>query len=196
MTEHLIRSDGQYHAVTVVSDGANWYTVAVNKQLINSATATLTNKDLTSGTNTFPTFNQNTTGSAAKLTTPRTISGVSFDGSANISIRLDQLSNPTADVSMNTHKLTNLDDPVGDQDAATKTYVDSGFISISDLISTVSSAFVGITLTVKYNTGTSSWPTLDAGLSSNADVCWLFQGGDDAHVPPTVSGTATWVRLP
>ncbi|MCK5480619.1 MAG: hypothetical protein KAJ06_05710, partial [Gammaproteobacteria bacterium] len=33
---------------------------------------------------TFPTLNQNTTGSAATLTTPRTIGGVSFDGSANI----------------------------------------------------------------------------------------------------------------
>lgn len=58
----------------------------------NSASATLTNKDLTSGTNTFPTFNQNTTGSAATLTTPRTIgtltgdvtsAGSTFNGSAN-----------------------------------------------------------------------------------------------------------------
>jgi len=32
----------------------------------------------------FPTLNQNTTGSAAKLTTARTIGGISFDGSANI----------------------------------------------------------------------------------------------------------------
>lgn len=53
---------------------------------------TLTNKDLTSGTNTFPTFNQNTTGSAATLTTSRTIgtltgdvtsAGSTFNGSAN-----------------------------------------------------------------------------------------------------------------
>lgn len=53
---------------------------------------TVTNKDLTSGTNTFPTFNQNTTGSAATLTTPRTIgiatgdvtsAGSAFNGSAN-----------------------------------------------------------------------------------------------------------------
>ncbi len=52
----------------------------------------LTNKDLTSGTNTFPTFNQNTSGSAATLTTPRTIgiatgdatsAGSAFNGSAN-----------------------------------------------------------------------------------------------------------------
>jgi len=58
----------------------------------NSAVAAITNKDLTSGTNTFPTLNQNTTGSAATLTTSRTIgaltgdvtsSGSSFNGSAN-----------------------------------------------------------------------------------------------------------------
>ena len=57
----------------------------------DAATRTLTNKDLTSGTNTFPTLNQNTTGSAATLTTGRTIrtnlastSAPSFNGSANI----------------------------------------------------------------------------------------------------------------
>lgn len=52
---------------------------------------TLTNKDLTSGTNTFPTFNQSTTGSAATLTTGRTIqtnlastSAATFNGSTNV----------------------------------------------------------------------------------------------------------------
>lgn len=34
----------------------------------------------------FPTLNQNTTGSAATLTTPRTIAGTSFNGSANIAL--------------------------------------------------------------------------------------------------------------
>jgi hypothetical protein len=57
---------------------------ATVKAYYDSVTSTLTNKDLTSGTNTFPTFNQNTTGSAATLTTARTIGGVSFNGSANI----------------------------------------------------------------------------------------------------------------
>lgn len=54
-----------------------------------SSTDALTNKDLSTG-NTFPTFNQNSTGSAAKLTTARTLrtdlastSTASFDGSAN-----------------------------------------------------------------------------------------------------------------
>ena len=58
----------------------------------DSAVANLTNKNLNSGTNTFPTLNQNTSGSAATLTTGRTIgtltgdatsAGSSFNGSAN-----------------------------------------------------------------------------------------------------------------
>ena len=40
----------------------------------------------------FPTLNQNTSGSAATLTTPRTIAGVSFNGSANIAIASTGLS--------------------------------------------------------------------------------------------------------
>lgn len=54
-------------------------------------TDTLTHKDLTDATNTFPTFNQNTTGSAATLTTGRTVqtnlastTAATFNGSANI----------------------------------------------------------------------------------------------------------------
>ena len=54
-------------------------------------TQSLTNKDLTSGTNIFPTFNQSTTGSAATLTTSRTFrtnlastSTATFNGSANV----------------------------------------------------------------------------------------------------------------
>lgn len=53
--------------------------------LVGRATSdTLTNKNLTSGTNTFPTLNQNTTGSAAKWTTARNLAGNSVDGSANV----------------------------------------------------------------------------------------------------------------
>ena len=42
------------------------------------------------------TLNQNTTGSAATLTTARTIAGVSFDGSSNITIASTDLSNTSA----------------------------------------------------------------------------------------------------
>jgi hypothetical protein len=47
-------------------------------------------------------------------------------GGATIALgRLDQISAPTADVSLNSHKITNLLDPSGAQDAASKAYVDS-----------------------------------------------------------------------
>lgn len=39
--------------------------------------------------------------------------------------RLDQMSAPTSDVSLNSRKITNLADPTADQDAATKAYVDA-----------------------------------------------------------------------
>ena len=70
-----------------LSDVASAPTALGNIGGIGTATTNaLSNKDLTSGTNIFPTFNQNTTGSAAKLTTPRAINGVSFDGTIPITI--------------------------------------------------------------------------------------------------------------
>lgn len=67
-------------------------TIAIDSTVATlSGSQILTNKDLTSGTNSFPIFNQNTTGSAAKLTTPRNVAitgdlawNVNFDGSTNV----------------------------------------------------------------------------------------------------------------
>ena len=44
--------------------------------------------------------------------------------------RLDQLSQPSANVAMNGNRLTGLADPVGDQDAATKAYVDATAVGL------------------------------------------------------------------
>ena len=64
---------------------------------------------LTSGTipaARVPTLNQNTTGSAAKLTTARTIAGTSFNGTANININYNNLTNkPT--IPTNNNQLSN-----------------------------------------------------------------------------------------
>lgn len=51
---------------------------------LNRVKEALANKDLTNPSNVFPTFNQNTTGSAAKLTTARKVGGVPFDGTADV----------------------------------------------------------------------------------------------------------------
>lgn len=53
--------------------------------LFNGAGGTPSSINVANATG-FPTLNQNTTGSAATLTTPRNINGVAFNGSANITI--------------------------------------------------------------------------------------------------------------
>lgn len=75
-----------------VSDSGTGTVIAAT----TNTTQTLSNKDLSDGSNTFPTFNQNTTGSAATLTTTRTIWGQNFNGSANV----------TGDLTLGTGNLT------------------------------------------------------------------------------------------
>lgn len=65
-----------------------------------------------------------TAGKATVLVTARTINGVSFDGSANIAPRLDQIAAPTSPVGMNLQRLTALATPVTGTDAVNKSYVD------------------------------------------------------------------------
>lgn len=59
----------------------------------------------------IPTLNQNTTGSAAKLTTPRTINGVSFDGGSNINIE-DRLGTAIASAATTTIGTVGLGDTI------------------------------------------------------------------------------------
>ena len=68
---------GRSAAGTLAVEGVN--VVMTGGALGTPSSGTLTNC-------TFPTLNQNTTGSAATLTTARTIGGVSFNGSANIDL--------------------------------------------------------------------------------------------------------------
>ena len=71
---------------------ANWkqaYDDKINSVTFTSSTLTLTQQDSGVVSVLVPTFNQNTTGNAGtatKLQTARTINGVSFDGSADITI--------------------------------------------------------------------------------------------------------------
>lgn len=77
------------YSIPTTASQTNWdaaYNDKVNSITFSASTLTLTQQDAGTVTQSVPTFNQNTTGSAATLTTPRTIQGVSFDGSANINI--------------------------------------------------------------------------------------------------------------
>ena len=66
--------------------------VGINGTLLSSLATGILKNTTTTGVPSiavagdFPTLNQNTTGSAATLTTSRTINGVSFNGSANITV--------------------------------------------------------------------------------------------------------------
>ena len=63
-----------------------------------SGAQTLTNKDMTSGTNTWPTFNQNTTGNAATATTATNVSGGTVNattGTFTSLVQTDEVRNRT-----------------------------------------------------------------------------------------------------
>lgn len=78
-----------YAPYTVFKNYTSTDRVVVGGALGTPSSGTLTNC-------TFPTLNQNTTGSAATLTTARTINAVSFNGSANIQTATASTSDYTA----------------------------------------------------------------------------------------------------
>lgn len=93
-----------------------------NLSLTGDATATLSNVDGTAAVSaalTLATVNSNV-GSYTKVT----VNGKGLVTAATAAVLAD-LGATTADFSMNGYKLTNLADPVSDQDAATKYYVDT-----------------------------------------------------------------------
>ena len=132
----------------------------------------------------FPTLNQNTTGSAATLTTPRTIDGQSFDGSANITV-----------IAPGTHAATGKTTPV---DADELPIVDSAALNVlkkltwANLKATLKTYFdsLSTTLTNKTidgaNNTISNVPATALGVMTGDSGA----GGAKGAVPAPASGDA------
>jgi hypothetical protein len=131
----------------------------------------------------FPTLNQNTTGSAATLTTPRTIDGQSFNGSANITV-----------VAPGTHAATSKTTPI---DADEMPLVDSASSNVlakltwANLKAAIKTYYdsLGTTLTNKTISGASN--TLTVRLANDVTgTLPLANGGTNAS-----SATAALTNL-
>lgn len=109
-------------SITGNAGTATKWATARNLSLTGDATATLSSVDGSadvSGALTLATVNSNV-GTFTKLT----VNGKGLVTAASAAVLAD-LGATTADFSMNNYKITNLANPVSDQDAATKYYVDS-----------------------------------------------------------------------
>jgi hypothetical protein len=107
------QNTGMWHSA---ADAIGFTTAGVNRITINNSGISgagagltgLNGSNITTGTVAaarVATLNQNTTGSAAKLTTARTIAGTSFDGSANIGITYSNLTGIPSTFAPSSHTL-------------------------------------------------------------------------------------------
>lgn len=117
--------------------------------------------------------------------------------------RLDQMAAPTTDVSLNNHKVTNLQDPTTGQHAATKAYVDSQvvFFSHMDALITISAFYkedgllyseaIGGTLAVD---GPRAF--VGGGSSSTASaIVGMFGGTQDVALGQVDAGYGTMTEM-
>jgi hypothetical protein len=165
----------------------------------NSAVAVVTNKDLTSATNTFPTFNQNTTGSAATLTTSRTIgtltgdvtsAGSSFNGSANNTnvTTLATVNSNVGSFGTATQVPTVTVNAKGLVTAASNTSIQIAESQVTNLTSDLASKQGTLTLTT---TGTSGAATL---IGSTLNIP-QYAGGSGSGITRNISTITTSVTI-
>lgn len=143
----------------------------------------------------FPTLNQNTTGSAATLTTARTIGGVSFDGSANIVPQTIQVVDAAADTTTfpmlagsATGSLQPLTDPGLSYNASTNALTASTFVG--SLTGNASTATSAATLTtartiggVSFNGSANIVPQTIASVDDTSDTtCFVLFGNASGTV--------------
>lgn len=157
----------------------------------NSAVATLTNKDLTSGTNTFPTFNQSTTGNAATATalqTARTINGVSFNGTANITVA-DSTKVPTTRTVAGKALSSDVTLVKGDVGLGNVDNTSDALKPVSTATQTALNLKADVAATPRYLVFNTTWPARPADSRLT-----IYVGGSSASNAPTdsVSGDV-WI---
>jgi len=137
-----------------------------------------------------PTLNQNTTGSAATLTTARTIAGVSFNGSANISLNNNAITNGAGYVTSSGNTIIGTD---SDIDTSGATIIDNLYMTDGVITShgtrTLTLANLGFTGATNANYITNNNQLSNgAGYSTTSvntqQLCkvWLHMNGDNTTI--------------
>jgi hypothetical protein len=138
---------------------------------------------------------------SAASNAPKRLTWSNLKAALKAQISLDGWAAPTADVSLASHKLTNVTNGTNNQDAATVSQLNSGLGSKLDtgqVQDTVLGAFNGMAMFVLYDTATSNWPTIDPTLAADSRAGWIYLFSDEGDPPPgspTVAGPRIWARL-